>query len=109
LLIWIFAREAWHIGASGLLYGLLGFLFFSGIFRRDRRSVALALLVIFLYGGFVWGILPLSREISWEAHLFGGISGILASFLFRKDDPYIGYEWEEEDTETVNDGEINKL
>lgn len=110
-LIWIFARQAWHIGASGLLYGLLGFLFFSGIFRRDRRSIALALLVIFLYGGFVWGILPLSREISWEAHLFGGLSGILASFLFRKDDPYILYEWEtgEENTRAVNDREINQL
>ncbi len=104
ILVWLFAREAYHIGASGIIYGLLGFLFFSGIFRRDNRSIALALLVTFIYGGLVWGILPGVKEISWESHLFGGISGIIVSFIYRKEDPFIKYEWEkEEDIETEED------
>ena len=100
-LVWLFAREAYHIGASGIIYGLLSFLFFSGVFRRDNRSIALALLVTFIYGGLVWGILPGAKGISWESHLFGGISGIIVSFIYRKEDPYIKYDWEkEEDIET---------
>ena len=97
ILVWLFAREAYHIGASGIIYGLLGFLFFSGVFRRDNRSIALALLVTFIYGGLVWGILPGDKGISWESHLFGGISGIIVSFIYRKQDPYIKYDWEKED------------
>jgi membrane associated rhomboid family serine protease len=101
ILVWLFAREAYHIGASGIIYGLLSFLFFSGVFRRDNRSIALALLVTFIYGGLVWGILPGAKGISWESHLFGGISGIIVSFIYRKEDPYIKYDWEkEEDIET---------
>jgi len=101
IFVWLFAREAYHIGASGIIYGLLGFLFFSGVFRRDNRSIALALLVTFIYGGLVWGILPGVKGISWESHLFGGISGIIVSFIYRKEDPYIKYDWErEEDIET---------
>ncbi len=104
ILVWLFAREAYHIGASGIIYGLLGFLFFSGIFRRDNRSIALALLVTFIYGGLVWGILPGVKEISWESHLFGGITGIIVSFIYRKEDPFIKYEWEkEEDIEADED------
>ena len=104
ILVWLFAREAYHIGASGIIYGLLGFLFFSGIFRRDNRSIALALLVTFIYGGLVWGILPGVKEISWESHLFGGIAGIIVSFIYRKEDPFIKYEWEkEEDIEADED------
>jgi len=97
LLVWIFARQACHIGASGLVYGFVAFLFFSGIIRRDNRSVALALIVTFLYGGLTWGVLPIKAEISWEAHLFGSLIGILFAFLFRKFDPAPKYDWEEED------------
>lgn len=97
IFVWIFARQVYHIGASGIVYGLLGFLFFSGVFRRDNRSIAIALLITFLYGGLIWGVLPGAREISWESHLFGGVSGILIAFLFRREDPYIKYEWEEEE------------
>jgi membrane associated rhomboid family serine protease len=97
LLVWIFARQAYHIGASGLVYGFVAFLFFSGIIRRDNRSVALALIVTFLYGGLTWGVLPIKAEISWEAHLFGSLIGILFAFLFRKSDPAPKYDWEEED------------
>jgi len=97
LLVWIFARQAYHIGASGVVYGFVAFLFFSGIIRRDNRSVALALIVTFLYGGLTWGVLPIKAEISWEAHLFGSLIGILFAFLFRKSDPAPKYDWEEED------------
>ena len=96
ILIWFFARTAYHIGASGLVYGLVTFFFFSGIIRRDNRSIALALVVTFLYGGLVWGILPIDRTISWEGHFFGSLSGILCAFLFRKSDPPKRYDWEDE-------------
>ena len=63
MLVWLFARQAYHIGASGLIYGLVAFLFFSGIIRRDNRSIALALIVTFLYGGLTWGVLPVKVVI----------------------------------------------
>jgi membrane associated rhomboid family serine protease len=99
LLVWIFARHAYHIGASGLIYGFVSFLFFSGIIRRDNRSIALALIVTFLYGGLTWGVLPIKADISWEAHLFGSIIGIIWAFVFRKADPAPKYDWEDEDNE----------
>ncbi len=94
---WLIGRESWHIGASGLIYACAAFLFFSGIFRRDKRAVVLALLVTFLYGGFIWGVLPVDKGISWEGHLSGAFAGIILSFIFRKRDPYKRYEWEDED------------
>lgn len=98
ILVWLFGREVWHIGASGVVYGLISFLFFSGIFRRDNRSIALALIVTFLYGGMVWGVLPV-RGISWESHLFGGLTGTAMAFFFRKSDPVKKYDWEDEEDE----------
>ena len=83
--VWIAAREAYHIGASGLVYGLATFLFFSGIFRRDARSVAVAVAIAFLYSGMVQGIMPSSDpNVSWESHLLGSVAGIFCSFYFRK-------------------------
>ena len=97
ILIWLFARTAYTIGASGLIYGLVTFFFFSGIIRRDNRSIALALVVTFLYGGLVWGVLPIDKTISWEGHLFGSLTGILCAFIFRKYDPPMKkYDWEDE-------------
>ena len=96
LLVWLFARQVYHIGASGIVYGFVSFLFFSGIFRRDNKSVALALLVTFLYGGLVWGVLPGQEGISWESHLFGAIVGLITAFIFRKVDPPKKYDWEDE-------------
>lgn len=87
ILVWLFAREAYHIGASGIIYGFISFLFFSGLFRKDSRSIALALVVIFLYGGLIWGVLPGKQSISWESHLFGAIVGIFPAFIYRKVDP----------------------
>ena len=106
ILDWLFARKAYHIGASGIIYGFVTFLFFSGIIRRDTRAIALALLVTFLYGSLIWGILPIDSGISWESHLFGSIMGIFCAFLYKSSDPAIKYEWENEnDNENNNDSE----
>lgn len=100
ILVWLFAREAYHIGASGIIYGFVSFLFFSGIFRKDNRSIALALIITFLYGGLIWGVLPLERGVSWESHLFGAIVGVFPAFTFRKIDPPKKYDWEDEESDT---------
>lgn len=97
LLVWIFARHVYHIGASGVVYGFVSFLFFSGLFRRDNASIALALVITFLYGGLVWGMIPGWKGISWESHLLGAITGLIAAYLFRKiDPPAKKYDWEDE-------------
>ena len=107
-LVWLLAREVYHIGASGLVYAFVSFLFFSGIFRKDNKSIAIALLVTFLYGGVVWGILPGQKGISWESHLFGGIAGLIAAFIFKNIDPPKKYEWEdEEDDFNVDELEVS--
>jgi membrane associated rhomboid family serine protease len=99
ILVWIFARPAYIIGASGLVYGFASFLFFGGVIRRDTRSVALALIVVFLYGGMIIGIFPLDYHIAWEAHLIGGIVGLIMAFVFRKSDKPKRYDWEDEEEE----------
>lgn len=108
LLVWLFARQSYHIGASGLVYGFAAFLFFSGVFRKDKRSISLSLLVVFLYGGMVWGILPVKPEISFESHLFGALVGIICSFIFRKKDPPPVYEWEKETDDGDDDYDDGK-
>jgi membrane associated rhomboid family serine protease len=105
ILVWLFARQVYHIGASGIVYAFVSFLFFSGIFRRDNKSIAIALIVTFLYGGIVWGVLPGQKGISWESHLFGGIAGLIAAFVFRKIDPPKKYDWENE----PEDFDVNEL
>jgi membrane associated rhomboid family serine protease len=117
VLVWIFARQVFHIGASGIVYGFVSFLFFSGIIRRDNTSIALALVITFLYGGLVWGMIPGWKGISWESHLFGAITGLIAAYLFRKiDPPTKKYDWEYEpdefdvkDLEVSYDPEKNKF
>lgn len=99
ILVWIFAREVYHIGASGVIYGFVSFLFFSGIFRRDNRSISLSLLVVFLYGGMIWGVFPGMEGISWESHLLGGMAGLIAAFIFRKIDLIKKYDWEDEESD----------
>jgi membrane associated rhomboid family serine protease len=95
--VWLAARPDVHIGASGLIYGFVCFLFFSGVFRRDPRLLAISLLVTFLYGSLVWGILPVSQTISWESHFFGSVAGIFAAIYFRKEGPQRKIKvWEEE-------------
>ncbi len=107
ILVWIFARQAYHIGSSGIVYGLGSFLFFSGVVRRDTRAIVVSLLVVFLYGGLIWGIFPLDPRISFEAHFFGLLTGFLLAFVFRKQDPYKRYDWEDEEEDwDKNDLEI---
>lgn len=81
--VWVLARDAYHIGASGVVYGLVAFLFFSGLFRRDPRSIAIAFAVILLYGGMFYGVIPTDPNISWESHLLGSIVGICMSFYYK--------------------------
>lgn len=87
LMVWLGARESYHIGASGLIYGIASFLFFSGIIRQDIRLMAISLLVVFLYGGLIWGVFPIFPRISWEYHLFGSICGFIAAVIYRKQGP----------------------
>jgi len=84
LLVWLFARPSYHIGASGVVYGLASLLFFNGMFRKSYRLVAVSLLVVFLYGSMVWGVLPLEAHISFESHLAGALVGFLIAYRYRK-------------------------
>lgn len=105
ILVWIFARQSYHIGASGLVYSFASFLFFSGVFRKDKRSIAVSLLIVFLYGGMVWGVLPVKPEISFESHLFGAVAGFFCAFIFRKVDlPAEDEEEEIDESEDYDDG-----
>ena len=99
LLVWIAGREAWHIGASGLVYGLASFLFFSGIIRRYFRLIALSLLIVFLYGSMVWGIFPgIYKNVTWESHMLGFFAGLVLSVWYRKEGPQRPvYEWMNEE------------
>jgi len=101
LSVWVGGREAYHIGASGVVYGLASFLFFSGIIRRDGKLLAITLLVTFLYGSMVWGIFPdffPEKNISFESHFWGMVAGAILAWYFRKIGPQRTlYEWEEED------------
>jgi len=113
LFVWLAGRDAWHIGASGLVYGLASFLFFSGIIRKYFRLVALSLLIVFLYGSMVWGIFPGTyRNVSWESHMLGFISGIILAVRFRKEGPQEPvYEWLDEESsssEAPGENEIEK-
>jgi len=87
LLTWFIARPSYHIGASGIVYLLVSFIFFSGIFRKYYRLTALSLIVVFLYGGMIWYIFPTEERISWEGHLSGFIVGFVFSYIYRKKGP----------------------
>ncbi len=84
--VWVSARSAYHIGASGIVYGLASFIFFSGLIRKNTRLTAISLLTIFLYGGLIWGVFPLQQKISFEAHLFGGIAGLVMAVYYKNYD-----------------------
>lgn len=109
VLLWMGGRPSFHIGASGIVYGLASFLFFSGAIRRDARLAAISLVIVFLYGGMIWGVLPIWPAISWEGHLFGGISGLACAIIYRQEGPQKPiYSWEideefGEDTEIVDE------
>jgi membrane associated rhomboid family serine protease len=108
LFVWIAGRAAWHIGASGLVYGLASYLFFSGIIRRYFRLIALSLLIVFLYGSMVWGLFPgVYKNVSWESHMLGFFSGVVLAVWYRNQGPQKPvYEWMEEEEEDGGEGEV---
>ncbi len=83
-LVWLFARDATHIGASGWVFGLWSLVIALAWFDRSPRNIAIALAVVFFYGGMVFGVLPTAGYISFESHLFGAIAGIFAAFTLSK-------------------------
>ncbi len=101
---WSIGRPANHIGASGVIYLLASFLFFKGIFSKYYRLIALSLIVVFLYGGMLWFIVPVDPKISWEGHLSGLAVGLLLAFIFKqKIVKKPKYDWEKEDYNPEND------
>lgn len=100
--LWIGGRPNFHIGASGIVYALFGFLFFSGLLRKHLKLMALSMLVVFLYGSLVWGIFPVDHQISYEGHLFGLLAGIVVAIVYRKQGPQRPkYSWDFVDEEEV--------
>lgn len=106
--VWISARPAYHIGASGLIYGFASFIFISGIIRKNTNLLALSMLVIFLYGSMVWGIFPIKPGMSWEGHLWGMMAGVILAYFFRDQGPENKrYSWELEEEEEANTNHEN--
>lgn len=122
--VWIFgdllrdgnySHASYHIGASAIIYGLSGFLFFSGIIRKNRNLFGISLLVTFLYGTVIWGIFPVQwqkamliireqENISWEGHLFGFVTGVALAYIFRKK----GVQKPEYSWEVNNDDDLDE-
>lgn len=99
-LVWISARDGNHIGASGIIYGLSAFIILIGIMRRDIRSLAISFIVIFLYGSFIWGLVPQlfpNKDISWEGHFWGVVTGLVLAIIYKNRGMPITIEVEEAD------------
>jgi len=117
LILWIIGRDNWHIGASGLIYSLAFFLFFSGLFRKFVPLIAISFIVAFIYGSMIWHVFPwqINDPVSWEGHLAGGITGTILSFWLKNKEPQKPIEqWtdEEEDDNSIEylaDNEDNEL
>ncbi|KTF16254.1 rhomboid family intramembrane serine protease [Pseudoalteromonas sp. H105] len=86
LLVWLFGRANIHVGLSGVLYGLWGFLISYGIIHRSFKAIAISVVVVFLYSGFIWGVLPQRPHVSFESHLFGAIAGMFIGYYLAKKD-----------------------
>jgi membrane associated rhomboid family serine protease len=116
--VWLFAREAPHIGASGLAHGIFFYLFTASIFRRDKMSVAIMMVAFLMYGGMTMSIFPTQESISFEYHFFGALAGTVAAVFWHNkdpkptekryfwegqdeglDDPVIGDDWRDSDNE----------
>lgn len=107
--VWLTARASYHLGASGVVYGMAAFLFVSGMLRKQRTLMAVSLLVVFLYGSMVWGVFPIVPRLSWESHAWGAIMGIAMAYRHRSappavQDPVVVFEDEEDDDDGPSDG-----
>lgn len=114
LLTWVIGRGSYHVGASGLVFGLLLFLFFSGILRKYIPLVAVSLIVAFIYGSTLWSISPLALEvdasISWEGHLSGAICGVAFGLFFRRQGPQKPVViWDDEDEDSDHTGSVESV
>ena len=102
--VWLLGRPEIHIGASGLVYGLVAFLLFSGLLRKNKQLLAITFTVVVLYGSILYNMFPFEEAISWEGHLFGFITGLAGAVYFRKhgpkDDPLP--DWMNDDNDEVN-------
>lgn len=102
--VWLFARGGVHVGASGLVYGLVSYIFVAGLIRRDRRAIAASLLVCFMYGALAWGVFPIESGVSWETHLAAALIGIVLAIVLRRLDipPRHRYTWEDEPVDAAD-------
>ncbi|MBF7074818.1 rhomboid family intramembrane serine protease [Glaciecola sp. MH2013] len=83
LLVWGLGRPAYHLGASGVIYGYFGYLVLAGFLSKRLSLMAISVAVAFFYGGMIWGVLPSQPYISWESHLFGFVAGLFLAYIFR--------------------------
>ena len=108
ILTWVIGRSSIHIGASAMIYSFAGYLFTAGVLSKNIRHMAIALVVVFLYGSMIWGIFPMNNNVSWEGHLSGFAAGIGLAFMYRPPkvvDEYSVYSEFDEDCDcTENDG-----
>ena len=108
LILWVIGRESWHIGASGVIFAISFFLFFSGLLRKHIPLIAISFVVVFLYGNNVWHLFPWSKidPVSWEGHLAGGITGVLLAVIYRRQGPQKPVkEWEDDDENEEDEAE----
>ncbi len=114
IIVWLIARPSYHIGASGLIYAMAGFLFLSGILRKDFRLMAVSLIIVFMYGSMIWGIFPGKEGVSWESHFAGLFTGFGLAWIYRKRGPKRKvWSWEKEsedekDSQTPEDQQSDK-
>lgn len=108
VLTWLIARPSFHIGASGIVYMLVSFIFFSGIFRKYYRLIAVSLAVIFLYGSMAWYLFPIEDRISFEGHTAGFLTGFLLAIVYKNQGPQKEeMEWKQTDFDELFDEDGN--
>lgn len=105
--VWVSARPSYHIGASGVVYGLASFMFLSGVIKKNMSLAAFSLIVVLLYGNMIWGVLPVLPQISWESHLMGAIAGIVMAIYYKNEGPQkTSYQWEHETDDEQDDSTV---